>query len=201
MNDELIQRRRGDILAASYKVFARKGYHATNISDIAAELKIGHGTFYRYFKNKLDIFSHVLEDVMNRIAETVSREDPAATGSMQEYREQCVRIGQQLLQLFMEDPQLSKMIFYEALGIDEELNARIVAAFDTFAEFTARYLENGVSKGFMRADLAIDETAHAINALVFEGARRVMRSEDRDRAAALWVKATVGLIFDGLGSP
>ena len=44
-----------EILDAAYKVFSEKGYHDAGIADIAAELQIGHGTIYRYFKNKADI--------------------------------------------------------------------------------------------------------------------------------------------------
>ncbi len=199
MNTTQIERRRTEILNAAYKLFAEKGYHATNISDIAGELKIGHGTFYRYFKNKLDIFAHVLDDVIQRVAEVVSEEDPFSTNDLAEYREQCGRIGARLLDVFMADPHLSRVIFYEALGIDEELNEKVLSAFEVFAGFTAKYLENGVNKGFLRPDMAIDETAHAINAVVFEGARRVLRADDRQASADAWVNATVSLMFEGLG--
>ena len=45
-----LEQKRKDILAASVQVFAEKGFHAAGIADIAQKLGIGHGTFYRYFK-------------------------------------------------------------------------------------------------------------------------------------------------------
>jgi len=51
-------------LDASERIFAEKGYHATGIANIATELGIGHGTFYRYFKSKHDIALHVFDSVM-----------------------------------------------------------------------------------------------------------------------------------------
>ena len=42
---DLVEYRRRQILQAAEKVFSEKGYHQTNIADIARELKIGHGTF------------------------------------------------------------------------------------------------------------------------------------------------------------
>ena len=61
------QARRDEILKAATKVFADKGYHETGIADIAAEMGSGHGTFYRYFKNKRDIFVHVIQEAADQI--------------------------------------------------------------------------------------------------------------------------------------
>ena len=47
---------RADILQAAFIEFSDRGYHQTAIADIAQRLGIGHGTFYRYFDNKRDIF-------------------------------------------------------------------------------------------------------------------------------------------------
>ena len=55
-NPELHARRRAQISGAARKVFAEKGYHSAQIADIARELEIGHGTVYRYFKDKRAVF-------------------------------------------------------------------------------------------------------------------------------------------------
>lgn len=199
MKAELAERRRKEILEAAYKVFAEKGYHATNIADIAAELNMGHGTFYRYFKNKLDIFSHVLDMVIQRVGQVVSEERPDLTNDIVEYREQSRRIGERLFALFLDDPDLSKLLFFEAMGIDDRLNEKVQAAFDLFGQYTAMYLENGIKKGFVRENLSVHETACAVNALIFEGVRRVRRSGDSQAARAVWLEAGLGLMFDGVG--
>lgn len=199
VNPDLAERRRREILEAAYKVFAEKGYHATNISDIAAELNLGHGTFYRYFKNKLDIFSHVLDMVIQRITQVVSEERPDRTDTLEEYRAQSQRIGERLFATFLDDPHLTKIIFFEALGIDDRLNEKVQAAFDLFGQYTAMYLQNGVQKGFLRPDLSVQETAFAVNALIFEGVRRVSRSGDSEAARALWLRSGLDLMFRGVG--
>ena len=56
-------------------------------ADIAAELGIGHGTFYRYFRNKHDIAAHVLDRVVERVAAGALEEDPEASDTLEEYRE------------------------------------------------------------------------------------------------------------------
>ena len=188
------------VLAAAYEVFARKGYHATSIADIAAALEIGHGTFYRYFRNKLDIFAHVVEDVIDRIGEVVRAEDPSATSTLEEYRAQIERIGERLLDLLVREESLSKLLFYEVLGIDGRLDERVQEAMELFGRMTERYLVNGRDKGFLRADLDTRVTALAINAMIFEAGRRVLRSIDRERAKAAWLRAVTGLLIDGLAA-
>ena len=58
--------RRQEILDAELKVVSEKGYPQTTISDTAAELKMGHGTIYRLFKNEQEIASAVLDEVITR---------------------------------------------------------------------------------------------------------------------------------------
>ena len=42
-------------------VFARKGYNATKIDDVAASAGIGKGTVYEYFNSKQDLFLAVFD--------------------------------------------------------------------------------------------------------------------------------------------
>src|SRR6202158_2659156 len=53
--------RRTDILAAAKKVFARKGYHATTIADIAKAAELSYGSIYWYFDSKDALFHALLE--------------------------------------------------------------------------------------------------------------------------------------------
>src|SRR5580698_8846673 len=53
--------RRTDILAAAKKVFARKGYHATTIADIAKAARLSYGSIYWYFDSKDALFHALME--------------------------------------------------------------------------------------------------------------------------------------------
>ena len=196
--EELIKKRRNEILLAAYQVFAKKGYHSTNVADIAAELNIGHGTFYRYFENKLDVFTHVIDFVIQRIVETLASENPHLTHNIEDYREQCVRIGRSLFSLFIQDPHLSSLIFVEAIGISATIDQKLQNAFDLLGQFTQQYLENGLQKGFLRPGLNTRVTAFAINTMIFEGARNLLRAENRDAAVEEWIEAIISLMFDGV---
>jgi AcrR family transcriptional regulator len=194
------QRRRRQILDAAYRVFGDKGYQAASIADIATVLGIGHGTFYRYFDNKLDIFRHVIDEVMQRIGRVVMAEDPESTADLAGYRDQIGRLGRSLYELFMSEPQLAQLLFYEAYGIDAEIDRRVRMALDVFGGYTERYLRNGMKKGFLRPDLDASTTALAINAMIFEGARRVLRADDPEANATIWIDAVRRLMLDGMSA-
>src|SRR6187399_3060713 len=79
IQEQLIAARRAQILDASVKVFAEKGFHRATIPDIAKEAKIAVGTIYNYFSKKEDL----LFALMYRLNETENRdEDLAMSGEM-----------------------------------------------------------------------------------------------------------------------
>lgn len=62
--------RKQEILDAAIRVFARKGYEKTSISDIANEIGISQGLCYRYFPSKEAIYDAALEEYAQFIADT-----------------------------------------------------------------------------------------------------------------------------------
>lgn len=199
MDDTLVKRRKEEIIDAALQVFADKGYHAAKIEDIAVMLGIGHGTFYRYFKSKLDIFNHVMEWIIATIAELVADVDPYQADTLEEYREQLEEIGERMFGLFKKNPRIVPILFYEAHGIDDsDIQKRIREAFEIFGKYTAMYLENGIAKGYLRKDLHVRETALAVNAALFEACRRVVSSKDPDRELPLWKETIITLLLEGV---
>ena len=52
------------ILSESLKLFSRKGYKATTMRDIAAEVGIRQGGIYNHFKNKESILETLIDEMM-----------------------------------------------------------------------------------------------------------------------------------------
>ena len=48
------------ILMAALRLFAREGYEAVSVSDIAGELGMTKGALYKHYKNKRDIFDSIV---------------------------------------------------------------------------------------------------------------------------------------------
>ena len=64
------QARRAQVLRHAKRIFARKGYHRTNVADIIARARIARGTFYLYFQNKKDLFEELLEQALSELTQT-----------------------------------------------------------------------------------------------------------------------------------
>jgi AcrR family transcriptional regulator len=72
--------RRGEIIAAARKVFARGGFDAGILDEIAKEAGVAKGTLYLYFRNKNDIYKAVLDHDMKALKESTLERLDAATG-------------------------------------------------------------------------------------------------------------------------
>jgi AcrR family transcriptional regulator len=67
--------RREQILAAATRAFARAGFAATSLDDVAAEAGITRVILYRHFESKADMYRAVLDRACTRLAETVGSDD------------------------------------------------------------------------------------------------------------------------------
>jgi AcrR family transcriptional regulator len=195
---ELAQRRREEIVGAALAIFAERGYHATGIADIAATLTMGHGTFYRYFRNKRDIVSHVLVHVLERLNQTVADENPDAATTLDECRAQFTRVGAKLFAFFTDDPALARFFFVEALAVDREFTLALAAGLGTFGRVTHAYLANGVKRGFLRPDLNLRVATRAVNGMVLAAAIDAFESPDTAAARDRWLTSGIDLIVRGI---
>ncbi len=196
--DELVERRRSEIIEAAYEVFSTRGYSASGIADIAERLGIGHGTFYRYFKNKRDILDQVVDYGVERIIAALELETQRPATTLDEFRDQLRHIGERLFSMLDEDPGLGSVVLLEATSIDEQMTQRVMGLLDTFGSLGAGFLRNGVKRGFLRSDLDTASLGRAITALTLPGLFAAIRGEAGPRDRRRYVDAMVGLVCDGL---
>jgi len=60
------------IIKKAMDVFAQKGYHATNMQDIAEVVGISRGPLYYHYKNKLELFNKVVDSVFTTMYTDIS---------------------------------------------------------------------------------------------------------------------------------
>ncbi len=195
-----LEQKRKDILAASVQVFAEKGFHAAGIADIAQKLGIGHGTFYRYFKNKEDIFDSAVNEILKEIVTIAINENHDSASNLEEYEAQLGRIGEKLFQLFGEDDSMARILFFESQSVSA-IQKKISNSMQSFDDYTAAYLKNGIKKGFLRKDLDVKVTARVINTVIFEGIKEVSpiaNKKERLASAKKWISIVISIILKGI---
>jgi len=69
--------RKQEIIDASVKLFAGKGFNNTTLDEIAASSEFGKGTIYNYFSSKEEIYSAIVEDVSINLKQIVQQADKA----------------------------------------------------------------------------------------------------------------------------
>src|ERR1700742_4936704 len=54
--------RRRELLDAAVRVFARKGFHAARVGDVAEEAGVAHGLLYHYFRSKDEVLETIFRE-------------------------------------------------------------------------------------------------------------------------------------------
>jgi AcrR family transcriptional regulator len=197
---ELVERRRREIIEAAYQVFSAKGYSAAGIADIAERLGIGHGTFYRYFKNKRDILDQVVDYGVERFVEVLEQETIRPAKSLDEFREQLRHIGERLFALLDAEPGLGQVVLLEATSVDEEMTRRVLGLIDTFGALAAGWLRSGVRRGFLRPELDADSVGRALTSLTLPGVFAAIRGDTSAAERQRYIDAMVDLVCDGIAT-
>jgi AcrR family transcriptional regulator len=101
--------RRRQILDAAVAVFARQGFHACRVSDIADEARVAYGLVYHYFTSKDEILDTIFlerwELLLAAIRATDATDLPA--------REKLAAIASFIADSYRHDPDVMKVIIVE----------------------------------------------------------------------------------------
>ena len=119
------RRTRGLLVAAAAEVFAEKRFLDTSISDIAARAGVAHGTFYRYFDSKEQIFREVALDLQQRLlrgrGDDEDERPPTFDDPAEELLWRITRANRRYLKTYREHASL--MVVLEQVATPAERNA------------------------------------------------------------------------------
>ena len=190
-------RRREQILESAARMFSEKGFHEAGIADIADDLKIGHGTVYRYFASKSDLADRIQERIVELIVAALVKEDPRASTTLAEYKAQVQRIVLRLFELVTTHPYLVRF-FHRQAAVDLD---RLAAAMDMFSTYTEPFLVNGVERGFLRAGLDTELSAQILVGALLDLLRRSAKTPPTAELQHRWLTSGVDLMFAGIAGP
>src|SRR3954471_485478 len=89
--------KRERILDAAQRIFARHGFFAAKVTDIAQAAGVADGTIYLYFKSKDDLLISLFEDRMERINANLREAIEGTRGAVQRIR-RIVRLHLELVE-------------------------------------------------------------------------------------------------------
>lgn len=182
--------RKSELMQAARRVFERKGFIETRVSDIVKEAKVSHGTFYTYFDTKDAVFTElsrsVIESMLQSMAISIpstdfhSRVRDSIRRFVRAYRPHATMIGL-MEQVATFSPELREL----------RLDLR-----ETFVRRTERGINRMKDAGLTDPDLDVEYTAESLGSML-EYICYVWFSLDRpfeeerlvDALTAIWEKS------------
>src|SRR4051794_23398113 len=103
--------KRERILLAAERIFARHGFFAAKVSDVAKEAGVADGTIYLYFKNKDDLLISLFETRMQQVNDAlrVAIDQTKAKGPIEQLR----AFIRAYLQLVHDEPAAAEVLTIE----------------------------------------------------------------------------------------
>ena len=150
--------KRERILHAAVRVFAKKGFHATRVSEIAAAAGVADGTIYLYFKSKDELLVALFEDRVDRLLRFLEEELPLRESAQEKLR----RIIELQLQLLEGERDLAEVITVILRQSTKLMKEHAVAMFTTYLDAIARVVAGGQAAGELRDDVSPHLAASAL---------------------------------------
>ena len=135
------------ILDAAVRTFARTGYHATRVGDVAEEAGVAYGLVYHYFSSKEDLLESIFRETWSDTLEALRVVEESGLPAAEQLRQ----VTAIFLRTWRRQPDLVRVLIRE-VARSPEMQRRvdeIGAVFDVMERIVAR----GQADGELRSDL------------------------------------------------
>ena len=174
--------------------FARRGFHASRVGDIAEEAGVAHGLLYHYFSSKDEVLQTVFREnwaeLLERFEQVEESDEPAD--------EKLHGIVKILLRTWRNDPDLVTVMVRE-VGRSAHLASQVEVIGQGFAVIE-RVIEQGQGEGVFRAEL----DPRLASWVVYGGLEEILtgwvmgRLPDGDEEVARAERTIVDVVLGGL---
>lgn len=128
------------------RVFARKGFHASRVGDIAEEAGVAHGLLYHYFRSKDEVLETIFRDAWELLATDTDRIESSGVP----LREQLRRFARIYLGSWLITPDLIAVLVRE-IARSPEVGDHVDDVRGIFLSLE-RMIEAAQKRGEVRAD-------------------------------------------------
>lgn len=163
LKQERAERTRVDILEAAITLFARRGFLATTMADLARAIRMTPGALYWHFPTKEDLLLAAIDELHQRYVN-------AFVDLLGEHRSLPARAQLQAFtgrtQVFLRDHReygiFFGMLAAEAADSNERVADAIRDKLGLYAQVLGGIIRHGQKTGEFRKDINADHTAHGI---------------------------------------
>ena len=141
--------KRRQILDAAIRVFARQGFHATRVSDIADEAGVAYGLVYHYFKSKDEVLNELFIERWSLLLAAIEEADRPAPSP----RDKLGAVAGFIVDSYRHDPELMKVIIVEVTRAANSFGRTHLPEIRRAYESIAKIVADGQASGAFRRDI------------------------------------------------
>ena len=149
MASEVALERRRQILDAAVRVFAREGFHATRVSDIADEADVAYGLVYHYFPSKEKVLDEIFTERWSLLLVAIEEADQ----SSEDPRDKLRSVARFIIDSYRYDPDLMKVIIVEVTRAANSFGRTHLDQIDAAFRLIERIITDGQRSGAFRTEV------------------------------------------------
>ena len=189
------EERRRQILDAAVRAFAKKGYHACRVSDIAEEAGVAYGLVYHYFESKDAVLESIFREMWGLMVGAINAVEEIEESPREQLRKSCAIV----LRTWRDYPDVVRVLVREVARSGEQLQREVEEIAHAF-EALQRIVNRGQEAKVFRDDISPRLAAWVIYGALEEILTgwvlgRLPGSDDDIKEAE---QAVVGILCDGL---
>jgi TetR/AcrR family fatty acid metabolism transcriptional regulator len=142
--------KRRQILDAAIRVFARQGFHATRVADIADEAGVAYGLVYHYFESKEKVLNELFSERWALLLAAIDEADRSAELTP---RAKLEAVASFIIESYRHDPELMKVIIVEVTRAANSFGRTHLPEIRRAYESIARIVSEGQETGAFRGEV------------------------------------------------
>jgi TetR/AcrR family transcriptional regulator, fatty acid metabolism regulator protein len=140
--------KRRQILDAAIRVFARQGFHATRVSDIADEAGVAYGLVYHYFDSKEQMLNELFTERWSLLLAAIEETDGDGPP-----RRRLEAVAGFIVDSYRHNPELMKVIIVEVTRAANSFGRTHLPEIRKAYDLIAAIVAEGQAQGAFRADI------------------------------------------------
>ena len=141
--------RRRQILDAAIRVFARQGFHACRVSDIAREAGVAYGLVYHYFDSKDQVLNELFVERWSLLLAAIEEVDARPIPP----REKLDAVAGFIIDSYRHDPELMKVIIVEVTRAANSFGRTHLPEIRQAYDLIAKIVRDAQAAGDFREDI------------------------------------------------